>query len=60
MCGPAALVCAVIAAFISTTAVAGVETGKLGLGLRAGLIAAATAAAFVEVGNLTDVARRMG
>ena len=55
MCGPAALVCAVTAAFITTTAVAGVETGKLGLGLRAGLIAAATAAAFVEVGNLTDV-----
>jgi RHS repeat-associated protein len=55
MCGPAALVCAVTAAFISTTAVAGIETGNLGLGLKAGLIAAATAAAFWEVGNLTDV-----
>jgi RHS repeat-associated protein len=50
---PAVLVCAVAAAFLSTTAVAGIETGNLGLGLKAGLIAAATAVAFWEVGNLT-------
>jgi RHS repeat-associated protein len=48
------LVCAVTAAFISTTAVAGIETGNFRLGLRAGLIAAATAVAFWEVGNLTN------
>jgi hypothetical protein len=50
---PAVLVCAVAAAFLSTTAVAGIETGNLGLGLRAGLVAAATAAAFFEVGEFT-------
>jgi hypothetical protein len=50
---PAVLVCAVTAAFLSTTAVSGIETGKLGLGLRAGLIAAATAVAFFEVGEFT-------
>jgi hypothetical protein len=33
--------------------VAGIETGNLGLGLKAGLLAAATAVAFWEVGNLT-------
>ena len=53
ICG-AVLVCAVTAAFLSTTAVAGIETGSLKLGLRAGLIAAATAVAFWEVGNLTN------
>jgi RHS repeat-associated protein len=55
---PAVLVCAVAAAFLSTTAVAGIETGNFGLGLKAGLIAAATAAAFWEVGNLTDVVQQ--
>jgi RHS repeat-associated protein len=48
-----AIVCAVTAAFLSTTAVSGLETGSFKLGLRAGLIAAATAVAFWEVGNLT-------
>jgi RHS repeat-associated protein len=48
-----AVVCAVTAAFLSTTAVSGIETGSFKLGLRAGLIAAATAVAFWEVGNLT-------
>jgi hypothetical protein len=43
------------AAFLVTTAVAGLESGKLGVGLKAGLIAAATAVAFYEVGNLTDM-----
>jgi hypothetical protein len=50
---PAVLVCAVTAAFLSTTAVSGIESGSLKLGLKAGLIAAATAVAFWEVGNLT-------
>jgi Tuberculosis necrotizing toxin len=50
-----AIVCAVTAAFLSTTAVSGLETGSFKLGLRAGLIAAATAVAFWEVGNLTGV-----
>jgi RHS repeat-associated protein len=49
-----AIVCAVTAAFLSTTAVSGLETGSFKLGLRAGLIAAATAVAFWEVGNLTN------
>ncbi len=49
-----AVVCAVTAAFLSTTAVAGIESGNFKLGLRAGLIAAATAVAFWEVGNLTN------
>jgi RHS repeat-associated protein len=40
-----AVVCAVTAAFLSTTAVSGLETGSFKLGLRAGLIAAATAVA---------------
>jgi hypothetical protein len=48
------VVCAVTAAFLSTTAVSGLETGSFKLGLRAGLIAAATAVAFWEVGNLTN------
>jgi RHS repeat-associated protein len=54
ICGTT-LICAVTAAFLSTTAVSGTATGNFSLGLRAGLIAAATAAAFWEVGNLTDV-----
>jgi hypothetical protein len=53
-CGPAAVVCAAAAAFISTTAVAGTSAGNLGRGLKPGLIAAAEAVAFYEVGNLTD------
>jgi RHS repeat-associated protein len=48
-------VCAVAAAFLTTTAVAGLASGNIGAGLKAGLIAAATAVAFYEVGNLTDM-----
>jgi hypothetical protein len=44
----------VAAAFASTTFVAGVTSGNLGYALRAGFIAAATAGAFYEVGNLTS------
>jgi RHS repeat-associated protein len=47
-------VCAVPVAFASTTFVAGVTSGSLGYALKAGFIAAATAVAFYEVGNLTD------
>jgi RHS repeat-associated protein len=53
-CGPAAPVCAAAAAFISTTAVAGTSAGNLARGLKPGLIAAAEAVAFYEVGNATD------
>ena len=60
ICGRRRSVCAVTAAFLSTTAVAGIETGNLELGLRAGLIAAATAVAFWEVGNLTDMIAGVG
>jgi Possible hemagglutinin (DUF637) len=52
--GHGAVVCAVTAAFLSTTAVSGIETGNFKLGLRAGLLAAATAVAFWEVGNMTN------
>ena len=55
LCAPEARVGAVAAAFLTTTAVAGMASGKLGAGLKAGLIAAATAVAFYEVGNLTDM-----
>jgi RHS repeat-associated protein len=51
--GPQAIVCAVAAAFLTTTAVAGLTSGNIGTGLKAGAIAAATAVAFWEVGNLT-------
>jgi RHS repeat-associated protein len=54
LCGPGAPACAVAAGFASTTFVAGVTSGNLGYALRAGLIAGVTAAAFYEVGNLTD------
>ncbi len=54
LCGPGAVVCAVEAAFLITTAVAGLTSGNIGVGLKAGAIAAATAVAFYEVGNLTD------
>ena len=54
-CGPAAVVCAAAAAFISTTAVAGTSAGNLARGLKPGLIAAAEAVAYYEVGNLTDL-----
>ena len=54
LCGPGYLACAVAAAFLTTTAVAGLTSGNIGIGLKAGLIAAATAVAFYEVGNLTD------
>jgi hypothetical protein len=47
-------VCMVVQAFEATTFVAGVTSGNLGYALRAGLIAGVTAAAFYEVGNLTD------
>jgi hypothetical protein len=50
----AGLTCTVSAAFLSTTFVAGVTSGNLGYALKAGLIAAATAVAFYEVGNATD------
>src|SRR6266446_3679141 len=48
-CGPLAPVCAVAAAFTSTTFVVGVSSGNLGYALRAGFTAAATAAAFYVV-----------
>jgi hypothetical protein len=41
------------AAFASTTFVAGVTSGNLGYAIKAGIIAAITAAAFYEVGELT-------
>jgi uncharacterized protein YcfJ len=53
LCGPGAPACAVSAAFASTTFVAGVTSGNLGYALRAGLIAAVTATAFYEVGEIT-------
>ncbi len=46
-------VCAIPVAFASTAFVAGVTSGNLGYALRAGLIAAATAVAFYEVGEVT-------
>ncbi len=52
--GPQAIVCAVAAAFLTTTAVSGLTSGNIGAGLKAGAIAAATAVAFWEVGNLTN------
>jgi RHS repeat-associated protein len=54
LCAPVGPVCAVAAAFLTTTAVAGMASGNIGAGLKAGLIAAATAVAFYEVGNLTN------
>jgi RHS repeat-associated protein len=53
LCAPAGPVCAVAAAFLTTTAVAGMASGNIGAGLKAGLITAASAVAFWEVGNLT-------
>jgi hypothetical protein len=47
-------VCAVPVAFATTTFVAGVTSGNLGYALKAGFIAAATAAAFYEVGEITS------
>jgi hypothetical protein len=55
MCGPAAPVCSITAAFASATFVAGVTSGNLRTALKAGLIAGVTALAFYEVGTLTDV-----
>ena len=55
LCGPGAVACAVTAAFLSTAAVAGLASGSPGAALKAGLVAAATAVAFYEVGNLTDM-----
>ncbi len=46
-------VCAIPVAFASTAFVADVTSGNLGYALRAGLIAAATAVAFYEVGEVT-------
>jgi hypothetical protein len=46
-------VCAAVA-FSSNTFVAGVTSGNLGYALKAGLIAAATAVAFYEVGEITS------
>jgi RHS repeat-associated protein len=48
-------VCAVTAAFLSTTAISGLSSGNIGVGLKAGMISAAEAVAFWEVGNLTNV-----
>jgi hypothetical protein len=47
-------VCAVPVAFATTTFVAGVTSGNLGYALKAGFIAAATAVAFYEVGEITS------
>jgi RHS repeat-associated protein len=52
--GPQAVVCGIAAAFLSTTAVAGLTSGHLAVGLQAGIVAAVTAAEFYAVGNLTD------
>ena len=52
--GPQAIACAVTAALLSTAAVAGLASGNHGAALKAGLVAAATAVAFYEVGNLTN------
>jgi hypothetical protein len=59
-CAPFGPVCMVPAAFASTTFVAGVTSGNLGFALKAGLIAAVTAMANFEVGELTKGLEDMG
>ncbi len=49
----AGLTCTVPAAFLSTAFVAGITSGNLGYALKAGFIAAATAVAFYEIGEIT-------
>ena len=49
----AGLTCTVPVAFAATATISGLESGKLGVGLKAGLIAAVTAGAFYEVGEIT-------
>jgi Possible hemagglutinin (DUF637) len=51
---PAAVACAVATVFGASAFVAGVTSGKLGLALKAGIIAAATAIAFNAVGDITS------
>ena len=53
LCGPGFSVCAVAASSITSAAVTGLASGKLGLALKAGLISAATAIAMYEVGTAT-------
>jgi RHS repeat-associated protein len=53
-CGPAAPLCAGIAATITSMAVAGITSGKLGVALRAGFVTAVTAFAMFEVGEFTS------
>ena len=58
LCGPAAPVCAGIAASVTSAVVTGLASGSLGQALRAGLISAATAFAMFQVGeNLPAVFR---
>jgi len=52
--GPQVVVCAMAAASLSTTAVAGLESGNLGRGLMAGAIAVGQVIAFNAVGELTN------
>src|SRR5262249_49816998 len=53
LCGPGASICAFAMAVISSSAVAGITTGKVSAGLQAGAVAGLTAAAFYAVGTLT-------
>jgi RHS repeat-associated protein len=52
-CAPFGPVCMIPAAFASTTFVAGVTSGNLGYALKAGLIAAISATANFEIGDMT-------
>ena len=53
LCAPGAVVCAGIVSSLTSAAVTGLASGKLGLALKAGLISAATAIAMYEVGQIT-------
>ena len=53
LCAPGAVVCAGIVSSLTSAAVTGLASGKLGLALKAGLISAATAIAMYEAGELT-------
>lgn len=43
-----------VVAFVSSAVITGITTGKIGLALRAGLIASETASLFYEVGEITN------
>jgi RHS repeat-associated protein len=51
---PVGAVCAGVVGSITSAITAGLRSGKLGVALRAGLISAATAIAFYQVGNITE------